>query len=312
MNRLQKAVDFCIRHQTTLSYSIVSLLTAASEHIFSSVVFKCPCNSGNMLYGYSFLLAPAFILLLLGYVVSARTWRLFTGACSPEKHLQCCSWRTWARFCQLLVLMTAKTSVAPLTWIAVSLLGANFYECAASGSSMTASLFCKNNTNYSQDQLFKLPCDKELSEKMSSECLSFQAQSQLIGWFLIASIMTAALTSTCVSHCCSPVIYLQLKFWKIYSRKEHELFETKAKEHATKLAERNTNCFFEATDPPPFHTPSNEDWQKISILYTFNSQDQYYSMIHKYVSTNRGKSTKFKEEGQDFAVLDFVDEAQAS
>ncbi|XP_050827845.1 calcium homeostasis modulator protein 6 [Serinus canaria] len=122
---------------------------------------------------------------------------------------------------------------------------------------------------------------------------------QLIGWFLIASIMTVALISTCVSHCCSPVSYLQLKFWKFYSKKEREVFEKKANEHATKLAERNTNCFFEAIDPAPFHTPSNTDWQKISIFHTFNSQEQYYSTIHKYVNTNRGNDTEFEEEGQD-------------
>ncbi|NXY54970.1 CAHM6 protein, partial [Callaeas wilsoni] len=307
MDRLHKALDFCIRHQTILGYSIVSLLTAASEHIFSSVVFKCPCNSSNTLYGSFFLLVPAFILFLLGYMMNARTWRLLTGSCSPEKRQV---WRTCARFCQVLVPVTARALVAPLTWIAVALLGASFYECAASGSSPIKNLFCKNNATC-QNQLYKIPCDATLSADISSERLSLQAQSQLIGWFLIASIMTVALISTCVSRCCSPVSYLQLKFWKIYSKKEHELFENKAKEHATKLAERNTNCFFEATDPAPFHTPSNKDWQKISVLYTFNSGEQYYSMIHKYVSTNRGNSTQFNQEGQDLTVLAFVDEPEA-
>ncbi|XP_071294649.1 calcium homeostasis modulator protein 6-like [Agelaius tricolor] len=312
MDRLQKAVDFYIRYQTTLGFSIVSLVTAASERIFSSMVFKCPCNSENLVYGYSFLLAPAFVLLLLGYMVNTRTWRLFTGMCSLEKYPQYCFWRTWAHVCQLLVPMTVKASVAPLTWIAVALLGASFYECAASGSNMTAHLFCKNNTNYSQEQLYKMPCDEELSAAMSSVCLSFHAQSQLIGWFLIASIMTVALISTCITHCFSPVSYLQFKFWKIYSRKEHKLFEIKAKEHASKLAERNTNCFFEATDPAPFRTPSNKDWQKVSVSYTFNSQEQYYSMLHKYVNTVRGNDAEFKEEGRDLNVFESVDEAQAS
>ncbi|KFV00815.1 Protein FAM26F, partial [Tauraco erythrolophus] len=131
----------------------------------------------------------------------------------------------------------------------------------------------------------------------------------MIGWLLIASIMTAALILTCVSRCCSPVSYLQLKFWKIYSEKEQELFEIKAKEHATRLAERNVNCFFEATDSAPFQTPSNEDWQKISCLYTFDSREQYYSMLHKYVNTNRGESGRFGEGDQNPPVLGFVDEA---
>uniref|UniRef100_A0A8C0FD40 Calcium homeostasis modulator family member 6 n=1 Tax=Bubo bubo TaxID=30461 RepID=A0A8C0FD40_BUBBB len=312
MDKLHKALDFCIRHQTILGYSIVSLLTAASEHIFSSVVFKCPCNSKNMLYGSVFLIVPAFILFLLGYMVNARTWRLLTGSCPPEKRCSCSPWGVCARYCLVLVPVTAKASVAPLTWIAVALLRASFYECAASGSSLIKNLVCKDKGQECHKLMVKLPCDEKLSEKISSEFLALQAQSQLIGWFLIASIMTVALISTCISRCCSPVSYLQLKFWKIYLKKEQELFEIKAKEHATKLAEINMNCFFEATDPAPFQTPSNEDWQKVSFLYTFNSQEQYYSMIHKYINTNRGNSVRFGEGDQNPPGLGFVDEANAS
>ncbi|NXB25608.1 CAHM6 protein, partial [Rhagologus leucostigma] len=293
MDRLRDVLDFCIRHQTSLGYSAVSLMTAASEHIFSSVVFECPCNSGNMVYGSFFLLVPAFILLLLGYMMNARIWRQLTGSCSREK--ECSLLGTCAHFCQVLVPMTARALVAPFTWIAVALLGANFYECAASRSSLTKYLFCKDNGTDCQEKLFKIPCDEELSAQISSERLSLQAQSQLIGWFLIASIMARALISQCVSHCCSPVSYLQLKFWKIYSKEEQKVFQIKAKEHATKLAERNTNCFFEATDPAPFQTPSKEEWRKISLLCTFDSHEVYYSMIHKYTSTKGGKSAESNE-----------------
>ncbi|NXY17786.1 CAHM6 protein, partial [Atrichornis clamosus] len=311
MNILHRVMDFCIHHRAVLGYSIVSLLTATSEHIFSSVVFKCPCNSGNVLYGSFLLLVPAFILLLLSYMVNARAWHLLTGTCSPGKRLKCSPLGTCTRCCQVLVPVTARALVAPLTWIAVTLLRANFYECAASGSSLIRRLFCEDKGDECQNQLLKLPCDENLSAQISSEWLSLQAQSQLMGWFLIASIMAVALISKCVRNCCSLVSYLQLRFWKIYSQKEQELFDIKAKEHATKLAEINTNCFFKSTLPAPFHTPSNEDWQKISFLYKFNTQEQYYSMIHKYVNTNRGNSTKF-EEGQDLTILVFVDEAHSS
>ncbi|NXO46434.1 CAHM6 protein, partial [Locustella ochotensis] len=285
MDELHKVVDFCIRHQTILGCTTVSLLTVASEQIFSSVVFKCPCNSKNIIYGSSFLLAPAFILFLLGFMVNPWTWRLLTGKCSSKKQGENNPWGTCVFFCQLLVPMTAKASVAPLTWIAVALFGANFYECAASGSSLMESFFCKNNGTDCRDQLLKVPCDEELSAKISSERLSLHAQSQLIGWFLIASIMTGVLISTCVRRCCAPVSYLQLRYYEIYTKKEEELFEIKAKEHATKLAEENTNCFFETSDAAPFHIPTNEEWQKISILYTFNPRVQYYSKLHEFVST---------------------------
>ncbi|NXA23174.1 CAHM6 protein, partial [Ibidorhyncha struthersii] len=312
MDKLRGMLDFCIRHQTVLGYSLVSLLTAASEQIFSSVVFKCPCNAGNMLYGSVFLIVPAFILFLLGYMVNAKVWRLLTGSCPPEKRCGCSPWGTCRRYCLVLLPVTAKTSVAPLTWLAVALLRANFYECAASGSSLLKNLVCKDKGEQCHKVLARIPCDEKLSQTISSEFLGLQAQSQLLGWLLITGIMTVALISMCISRCYSPVSYLQLKFWKIYLKKEQELFEIKAKEHATRLAEINTKCFFEATGPAPFQTPSNEDWRKISFLYTFNSQQQYYSMIHKYVNTNRGNSIRFGEGDQNTPVLGFVDEASAN
>ncbi|NXM92309.1 CAHM6 protein, partial [Oenanthe oenanthe] len=289
MNVFQKAVNFYTQHPKILGYSTVSLLMAVIEQIFSSVLFQCPCNSAfeNMLYGLSFLLAPAFILFLIGYMVNAEMWLLLTGKCSQENHWQCSSGRTCAYLCQLLQ-VTAKALVAPLAWIAVALLRANYYECAASGSSLAVNYFCKENITDCQTQLPKMPCDKKLSGKIANGRLTLQAQSELFGWLLIVAIMTVALISTCFSHCCSTASYLQLEFWKMYSKTERELFETKAKEHATKLAERNTERFFEATDAAPFHIPSREDWRKISIWYTFNSQEQYYSMLHKYANTNSG------------------------
>ncbi|NXD70902.1 CAHM6 protein, partial [Eolophus roseicapillus] len=312
MDTLRRALDFCIRHQTILGYSIVSLLTAAIECIFSAVVFKCPCNSGNMLYGSVFLIVPAFILFLLGYMVNPRMWRLLTGICTPEKSCSCSPWGTWTSSLCVLLQVTARAVVAPLTWLAVALLRASFYECMASGSSLIKNHVCKDKGEECHEMLVKIPCDEKLSEKISSEFLSLQAQSQLIGWFLITAIMTAALTAKCISRCCSPVSYLQLKFWKIYSEKERELFEAKAKEHASKLSERNVNCFFEATDPAPFQTPSNEDWWKISFLYAFNLQEQHYSMLHKYVNANRGSSVGLGTGDQNPTVLGFVDEAIAS
>ncbi|NXI91857.1 CAHM6 protein, partial [Psophia crepitans] len=308
MDKLRKVMDFCTHHQTVLGYSIVSLMTAASEHIFSSVVFKCPCSSGNMEYGSIFLLVPALILFLLGYMVNTRTWRLLTNRCPQVK---CCThscWGTCVQYCFVLMLVTATASVAPLTWIAVALLGASFYECAASGNSLIQNYFCEDRGEECHKLMVKVPCDETLWKNISSESLSLQAQSQLIGWILIACIITVALIATCISHCCSPVSYLHLQFWKIYSQEEWKLFKIKAKEHATRMAEINVTSFFDATEPAPFQTPSNEEWQKISSLYTFNSQEQYYSMIHKFVNTERGNSSRFEEGDRNPPVLGFVDD----
>ncbi|NWW85473.1 CAHM6 protein, partial [Rhynochetos jubatus] len=312
MDKIKEALDFCFHHQTVLGYSLISLLTAASEHIFSTVLFKCPCNSENMLYGSIFLIVPAFILFLFGCMVNTRAQRLLTGICPSEKGCSCIPWRSFTHCCRMLLPVAAKASVAPLTWIAVALLRASFYVCAASGNSLLKNLVCKDKGQECHSLMAKIPCNEKLSEAMLSEFLSLQAQSQLLGWLLIAGTMTVALIATCVSRCYSPVSYLQLKFRKTYLKKEQELFETEAEEHATKLAEININYFFKDTDPPPFPTPSNEDWQKISLLYTFDSQEQFYSMIHKYVNTNRGNNARFGEGDHNPSALGSVDETWAS
>ncbi|XP_054249001.1 calcium homeostasis modulator protein 6 [Indicator indicator] len=308
MDQAKRVLDFCTRHQTVLGYSVVSLLTALTEYIFSSVVFKCPCNSDNAVYGIIFLLVPALIFFLLGCISNVSIWRMVTG-CQPA---DCCS-----RCCYVMTPTMSRALVAPVTWIAVALLGGSFYECAASGLSLLSNYLCTDKGKMCPSQVATMPCNRTLSKQVTGGSLSLQAQSQLIGWFLILIIMIVGVISTCVSHCCSPVSYMQLKFWKIYLKKENELFVTKAKEHSAKLAERNINCFFHLPDPTPadqtpFQTPSNEDWRKISLLYTFNPQEQHYSMMHEFVNTNRGSSAKFREGDQNSFILGFVNDVGLS
>ncbi|NXD76711.1 CAHM6 protein, partial [Halcyon senegalensis] len=318
MDKLRAALDFCIRYQTVLGYSFVSLITAASEYIFSSVVFKCPCNSWNMLYGCVFLIVPAFILFLLGCMVNPKMWRLLTGTCykncccmknccSEENSCCCRSWKTCCQYFQTVVLVAGRALVAPLTWIAVALLRASFYECAVSGSERVKNIVCKNKTEDCHKMVVKIPCDETLSKKISDEFLSFQAQSQLIGWALIGIITAIVLLAKCVNQSCSPVRYWQHKFWKVYLKKEHKQFDIKAKEHATSLAERNMKCFFEGTAPKQFQTPSNDNWQKISFPHTFNVKEQHYSRIHKYansVKKTRGNNDRSNEGDQNLPDSD--------
>ncbi|NXX53141.1 CAHM6 protein, partial [Scopus umbretta] len=312
MDNLHRALDFYIHHKTVLGYSLVSLLTAASEHMFSSALFKCPCDSGNMLYGFVFLIVPAIILFLLGYLLDTRLWRLLTGNCSLKKCLHCRLWDICSRYFSLLISATARALVAPLTWVVVALFRASFYECAASGNSMIKNLVCKDKGEECHKLLFKVPCDEKLLQKVPGEFLSLQAQSQLIGWLVLTCVVTMALISKCIHRCISPVTYFHLKFSKIYLKKESELFDVKAEEHATKLAERNINSFFDLSATESFTTPSNEDWQMISSLYTLNSQEPYYSMIHKYINTKRGNSNRPGEGSQNTPGLGFVDETTAS
>ncbi|XP_053140192.1 calcium homeostasis modulator protein 6-like isoform X2 [Hemicordylus capensis] len=134
------------------------------------------------------------------------------------------------------------------------------------------------------------------------------ASEKVMGWILISFVIILALLSTCISRCRSPVSVLHLAFWKMYLEKERKLFEDKAQEHATKLAERNLNCFFHDTEPESFQTPSIKAWEGISSLFAFNPEKQYYSMIHKYVSSKSKSGSIKSNEGDTFHVcLGFVD-----
>lgn len=130
MEKFKAVLDLQSKHRSALGYGLVTLLTAGGEKIFSEVVFQCPCTATwNLPYGLVFLLVPALALFLLGYALSARTWRLLTGCCCGSA--RCSSWRRRAFVCAQL---SATAALAPLTWVAVALLEGSFYQCAVSGS----------------------------------------------------------------------------------------------------------------------------------------------------------------------------------
>ncbi|XP_010860267.1 PREDICTED: protein FAM26F [Bison bison bison] len=82
MEKFREVLNLHLKHRNALGYCLVSLLTAGGERIFSTTVFQSPCSVAcNLPYGLVFLLVPALALFLLGYVLSARTWRLLTGCC---------------------------------------------------------------------------------------------------------------------------------------------------------------------------------------------------------------------------------------
>ncbi|XP_015264549.1 PREDICTED: protein FAM26F-like [Gekko japonicus] len=310
MDKFRTVLDFCLSHQKVLGYGAVSLLTAGSERIFSVVVFKCPCNSWNLLYGSVFLLVPALILFLLGLLLSTRCWKVLTGCCAPGRLSRYSHRGRICRYLRVLWLVVVGAAVAPFTWIAVALLGGHFYECAASGNTIVQKYLCQDKEIQCLKEMLQVPCGGSSLQEVQDLLMSLRAQSQVMGWILISSVTILALISTCISRCRSPVSILHLAFWKIYMAKEQELFEIKAKEHAAKLAERNLKCFFDSTELEPFQTPSTRSWQTISSLFAFNPEEHYYSMIHKYVSSKNKNGSIISAEGDMFpSCLGFVDAA---
>ncbi|XP_077018832.1 calcium homeostasis modulator protein 6 [Tamandua tetradactyla] len=306
MEKFRSLLDLHLKHHSTLGYGLVTLLTAGGERIFSTVVFQCPCNAKwNLTYGLVFLLVPALALFLLGYVLSARTWRLLTGCCAPGARVCCGSGLRGALVCAQL---SGAAAVAPLTWVAVGLLGGTFYECAASGSEALAQRLCSNIEPPCVEQLPLVPCQEARAPKVQDILRELRAQSQVLGWILIATVIIFLLIFVSITRCLSPVSFLQLKFWKIYLEQEQKILQAQATEHATELAKENIKCFFECSHPKEYHTPSIKEWQQISSLYTFNPTDQYYSILHKYVNRKeKSQSLRSVEGDAVIPVLGFVD-----
>ncbi|XP_051853549.1 calcium homeostasis modulator protein 6-like [Antechinus flavipes] len=291
MEKFKHVLDLLIKYHTVLGYSLLSLLTAGGERIFSSVVFQCPCSATwNLPYSLVFLLVPALILFLLSCLLSTRAKRLMTGCCatgqeeyeSREDGPGLCV--SMAMCCHFIL----AAAVAPITWISVALLGGGFYECAASGSTWAARLLCPDQEASCSEQLPQVPCQKAKSEKVQELLKELKAHSQMAGWILIGLLVFILLIFTSITRCQSPLSFFHLKFWKLYCKKEEEILMNEARKHAVELAEENVKCFFDGSQPQEFKIPKSEEWKKISSQYTFNPGHQYYSILHKYVNQREG------------------------
>ncbi|XP_006258976.1 calcium homeostasis modulator protein 5 isoform X4 [Alligator mississippiensis] len=304
MDGIQTVLKFLINQKTAIGYSFMALLTVGSERLFSVVAFKCPCSSENFMYGLVFLFAPALVLLVIGYFLNSRTWKLFTGCfLNPRKIFPK---GNSCRFFYVFGQITLHALIAPVMWLSVALLNGTFYECAMSGLQNPGYLnvLCKNKSVKCWEELYKVVCDKTTMSFAESEelKLTLQAQSQILGWFVIVAMALLSLLTTCCASCQSKISHLQMKFWRIYIEKEKEQLEQIFQLYAAKLSERNLKSFFENKEPEAFPMPTFQAWEDASQLYSFNSSEQHYSTIHRLVEDGQKDIREERE-----TMLDFVD-----
>lgn len=321
MDKLKSLFSFAQKQETSLGFGLISIITVGSEHVFSVFAFKCPCNDWNFVYGNVCLLVPAAALLILSYMLSNKTWKLFTGLCYRRSRL--CRFSYTFGFLCVFLQITVTAMVAPLSWIAVALLKGEFFECSMTGANFT--LFrrhiCSDKYPHCRTDLEKFPCASTATGIPQSEreaVLSLiRAESQVLGWTLIASVMLFTFLLTCMARCYSPISYMQLKFWKMYTQKESDFLDSYTSQHAENLAKRNITSFFELTKPIPIKSPPRQAWEKVSRFYKYQNMNQYYSILHKYVCTcedlenpaSRG-SVRSENDFSNPAALAFVDESK--
>lgn len=286
MDKFKTVLNIAQNQKTSLGLGFVALLTAGGEQIFSTVVFKCPCNDWNLTYGMVFLLVPALALFILGLMISNKTWKLFTGLCLHKSKFR---WKKVYAIWVVVWQITTIAMVAPVSWIAVALLNGNYFECALTGVNITSfnNYLCREKNPLCKAELQKFPCKGGDGPAADRDAVlsGIRTGSQILGWLLIASILLSSLLFTCVSRCRSPVSYLQLRFWKTYAQEESKQLENFSESHARELAQRNLRSFFQLQPPESITTPSKLAWMQISRFYHFSTMNHYYSPLHQYVET---------------------------
>ncbi|NWI16419.1 CAHM5 protein, partial [Crypturellus soui] len=302
MDTFQTILKFLVKQKTAIGYSFMALLTLGGERVFSLVAFSCPCSNENFRYGLVFLFAPAFVLLVFGYFLNSKTWKLFTGCwVNPRKIFP------KGNICYFFYVfggITLNALVAPVMWLSVALLNGTFYECAMSGLKNPTYLHavCHNKSAKCFEELYKVSCGKSTMPFPEGEelKLTLQAQSQILGWCVIVTTALLSLLTTCCASCQSKVSHLQLRFWRTYVEKEKEQLEQIFQLYATKLSERNLQSFFENRKPEAVPLPAFQAWEDASQLYSFNSSEQHYSTIHRLVEQGQKEINEERETEMDF------------
>ncbi|KAM4865801.1 calcium homeostasis modulator protein 4 [Thomomys bottae] len=275
--------------------SLIVALTISGQHLCSSSTFTCPCQVGkNFYYGSAFLMFPALILLIAGYALRNQTWTLTSEyCCSCGPSYRTISPREQRLACLRFFSITGRALVAPLTWLAVTLLRGTSYECAASEfASVDHYPEFENVTESKREELLAgFPCYSsapiDVSLARDEVTLQHRFQSQMLGWILITLATIAYLVSRCVARCCSPLTPLQHHYWTNHLQNERELFEQAAEEHSRLVVRGRIKKLFGfipgSEDVEHIRIPSSQDWREIqvpSLLCMGDSpQGQHYSFL---------------------------------
>lgn len=187
MTFLPKWPAFLKGKEVVIANAIIAILTIGGQQLFSFFTFSCPCHVGqNLIYGLAFLGVPALILLVVGYALNNQTWRLVTGKRSPlqaegtqNQLLQC------KLTCFVLCSITGRALVAPVTWLAVTLINGSYYVCAM--SEYVSVYYYGANPNVTASDRKKIlaafPCSQlvppELSRARDEVILLLRYQSQV-------------------------------------------------------------------------------------------------------------------------------------
>ncbi|XP_069454993.1 calcium homeostasis modulator protein 4 [Ovis canadensis] len=266
-----------LQRSGTFINTLIAALTICGQQLFSSFTFSCPCQVGkNFYYGSAFLIIPALILLVAGFALRSQTWTITSEyCCSCVPQLRRISLLERRLACLHFFSITGRALVAPLTWLAVTLLTGTYYECAASEFASVGRYRAFDNISAGERQeiLAGFPCCRSVPSNMilvrDEVALLHRYQSQMLGWILITLATITALVSYSLARCCSPLTSLQHRYWTNHLHNERELFEQAAAQHSRLLILQRIKKLFGFIpgneDVRHIHIPSCQDWREMSV-----------------------------------------------
>ncbi|EFB21420.1 hypothetical protein PANDA_013415, partial [Ailuropoda melanoleuca] len=287
-----------LQRSGTFINSLIAASTIGGQQLFSSLTFRCPCQVGkNFSYGSAFLVIPAFLLLVAGYALRSQLWTMaseYWCSCTPPQRrispLEC------KLACLRVFSITGRALVAPLTWLAVTLLTGTYYECAASEFASVDHYPVFDNVSASKRKeiLAGFPCGRSAPSDMipvrDEVSLLHRYQSQMLGWILITLATIAGLVSRCLARCCSPLTSLQHCYWTSHLHNERELFERAAEQHSRLLVLQRIKKLFGFVpgeeDVRHIRIPSCQDWRDIAapnLLCMGDDLQGHYSFLRDRV-----------------------------
>ncbi|XP_032168096.1 calcium homeostasis modulator protein 1 [Mustela erminea] len=252
MDKFRMIFQFLQSNQESFMNGICGIMALASAQMYSAFDFSCPCLPGyNAAYSAGILLAPPLVLFLLGLVVNnnvsmlAEEWKRPPGRRTKDP----------AVLRYMLCSMAQRALIAPIVWVAVTLLDGKCFLCAfctavpvtvLGNGSLAPGLSAPELARL----LARVPCpdvydgDWLLARDVAVRYL--RCISQALGWSFVLLTTLLAFVVRSVRPCFTQAAFLQSKYWAHYINIERKLFDETCTEHAKAFAKVCIQQFFEA------------------------------------------------------------------
>uniref|UniRef100_H2YQQ8 Uncharacterized protein n=1 Tax=Ciona savignyi TaxID=51511 RepID=H2YQQ8_CIOSA len=267
------------------NFGIVGV-TIATEEIAKFIFFYCPCDyPANKLYGSVFIWGPAFVLLLAGFLVNRRTWRLTTGLCNRSQGIGKGGKRIF-HFLFIFFQIFVKAAIAPATWLILAFLKGDYYACARWPNPNDYHERERHQLKASNDSLPR-PCmfnpNPIKFDGSEAEIIArnLRAESHTIGWLYVCVGLAIGVVMVLIFRCRSKYSYEQGNYIDRYRQSEISQFEEALDTKAAEQAKRIVDGYFSKPR-------SKEEWDQIAVINDKVMRSKrgraIYSPLHKFVN----------------------------